>query len=123
LPSCRLRHEHASSGFAKDTTPNLHGRSVEYVRTSLVVQEGCKSLCSPLDKGGGGGFEQMGVLACYAKNSLHLHSLPLLIRSTKSAIILQSAWSGQGLHLCCPKGERRMHTRNCVLAKGACRVA
>jgi hypothetical protein len=29
----------------------------------------------------------------------------------------QSAWSGQGLHLFSPKGERRMHPRDCVLAE------
>jgi len=40
-----------------------------------------------------------------------------LIRYTKSAIILQSAWSGQGLHLFCPKGERRMHTEIASLLK------
>src|SRR5262249_55283464 len=73
-------------------------RSVEYVRTSLVVQE----------QGG----DEAWVTYC-----------PWLIRHTKSAIILQSAWSGQGVHLCCPRRERRMHTRDCVLAEGACRVA
>ena len=28
-----------------------------------------------------------------------------------------------GLHLFCPQEECRMHTRDCVLAEGACRVA
>src|SRR5215831_10640692 len=56
--------------------PCMH-RSVEYVRTSLVVQE------------------QAGATAW----NTHSH---WLIRYTKSAIILQPAWSGQGSH--CPEG-------------------
>jgi len=72
-------------------------QSMEYVRTSLVVQEQ-------------GGDEAW---------LTHSH---WLIRYTKSAIILRLARAGQGLHLFCPEGERRMHTRDCVLAEGACRV-
>src|SRR5262245_27673339 len=71
---------------------------VEYVRTSLVVQE------------------QRGDEAW----STHSH---WLIRYTKSAIILPSPWSGPGLYLFCLQGECCMHPRDCVLAEGACRVA
>ena len=46
-----------------------------------------------------------------------------LIRCTKSAIILQSAWSGQDLYLLCPQRERSMHPRDCGVAEGAGRVA
>src|SRR5438094_2030045 len=76
--------------FSKTPLLPCMRRSVEYVRTALVVQE------------------QEGDAAW----GTHSH---WLIHYTKSAIILQPAWPGQSAHLFCPKGERRMHARDCVL--------
>jgi len=66
---------------------------------------------------------QNGELARYVKNCMNLHSLPLAatLHEIRYNPAVGLIWLGLVPEL--SKGERRMHTRDCVLAEGACRVA